>query len=286
MRRRADAAGHLRFGLPKELGGQGGSNLAMAIIREHLATKGNGLHNDLQNESSVVGNFPTALMLLHGGTEEQKEQYMEGLLTGGFAWGFGLTEPGHGSDATHLETTARRDGDEYVINGAKRWNTGLHVASHDLIFARTSGEPGEAAGITCFIVPVDAPGFLVEEFLWTFNMPTDHADVSLTDVRVPASAILGEEGRGLALAQLFVHENRIRQAASGVGAAQYCINESVGLQQGAGGLRQAAVAEPGDPVPARRAADRDGDDPGAGARDRMAPRRQSPHGRHGQGLHV
>ena len=227
MRRRADAAGHLRFGLPKELGGQDGSNLAMAIIREHLATKGNGLHNDLQNESSIVGNFPTALMLLHGGTEEQKEQYMEGLLTGGYAWGFGLTEPDHGSDATWMETTARRDGDDFVINGYKRWNTGLHVATHDLIFARTSGEPGEAVGITCFIVPVDSPGFSVDEFLWTFNMPTDHADVSLRDVRVPADAILGEEGRGLALAQLFVHENRIRQAASGVGAAQYCINESV-----------------------------------------------------------
>ena len=62
---------------------------------------------------------------------------------------------------------------------------------------------------------------------WTFNMPTDHAEVSLTDVRVPNEAILGEEGRGLALAQTFVHENRIRQAASGVGAAQFCINESV-----------------------------------------------------------
>ena len=63
MRRRADAAGHLRFGLPKELGGQDGSNLAMAVIREHLAAKGLGLHNDLQNESSIVGNFPTVIML-------------------------------------------------------------------------------------------------------------------------------------------------------------------------------------------------------------------------------
>ena len=69
MRRRADAAGHLRYGLPKELGGQDGSNLAMAIIREHLAKKGLGLHNDLQNESSVVGNFPGVIMMLRFGSD-------------------------------------------------------------------------------------------------------------------------------------------------------------------------------------------------------------------------
>ena len=78
MRRRADKAGHLRFGLPRELGGKDGSNLAMAIIREHLAHKGLGLHNDLQNESSIVGNFPVALLLHRFGTKEQKERYLEG----------------------------------------------------------------------------------------------------------------------------------------------------------------------------------------------------------------
>jgi alkylation response protein AidB-like acyl-CoA dehydrogenase len=71
MFRRADAAGWLRYGLPKELGGSGGSNLDMAVIREHLAHRGLGLHNDLQNESSVVGNFPFAHMLLEVGTAEQ-----------------------------------------------------------------------------------------------------------------------------------------------------------------------------------------------------------------------
>ena len=87
--------------------------------------------------------------------------------------------------------------------------------------------PGEANGITCFLVPVDTPGFRVDFMWWTFNMPTDHPEVTLRDVRVPESAIFGEEGRGLELAQTFVHENRIRQAASGVGAAQFCIDQSV-----------------------------------------------------------
>ena len=76
-------------------------------------------------------------------------------------------------------------------------------------------------------MPTDAPGFKVEEYLWTFNMPTDHARVSLTNVRVPDSAVFGGEGRGLEVVQAFFNENRIRQAASSLGAAQYCINEAV-----------------------------------------------------------
>ena len=227
MRRRADAAGHHRFGLPKELGGEDGSNLAMAVIREHLAAKGLGLHNDLQNESSVVGNFPTVIMMHRFGSEQQKAQFLDGMLTGAVRIGFGLTEPDHGSDATWLETSAVRDGNEWVINGAKRFNSGLHSATHDFVFARTSGEPGHAEGITCFIVPTDTPGFSVDFMWWTFNMPSDHAEVTLENVRVGDDAILGEEGRGLAPANTFTHENRIRQAASSLGAAQYCISQSV-----------------------------------------------------------
>jgi alkylation response protein AidB-like acyl-CoA dehydrogenase len=227
MRRKADEAGFLRYHLPEKFGGRNGTNLGMAIIREHLAAKGLGLHNDLQNESSIVGNFPTVLMLDRFGSDEQKDYWIPKMLAGEARIGFGLTEPDHGSDATWMETRGERDGDEWVINGWKMWNTGLHAATHDFVFARTSGEPGEGRGITCFIVPTDTPGFRVDEFLWTFNMPTDHARVELTNVRVNDADILGDEGLGLQVAQLFVHENRIRQAASGVGAAQYCINEAV-----------------------------------------------------------
>lgn len=227
MRQRADAAGHLRFGLPSEVGGSDGSNLAMAVIREHLAAKGLGLHNDLQNESSIVGNFPVVLMVLAKGTEDQKAEFCEAMITGERRVAFGLTEPDHGSDATHMETTALRDGDGWIVNGHKRWNTGMHHATHDAVFARTGGNPGDGTGITCFLVPTDTPGVEIGPFWWTFNMPTDHPDVRFNDVRVPDSAILGEEGGGLALAQIFVHENRIRQAASSLGAAQYCINQAI-----------------------------------------------------------
>ncbi len=227
MKRRADKAGHLRFGLPKELGGKEGSNLAMAIIREHLAHKGLGLHNDLQNESSIVGNFPVALLLHRFGTQEQKDRYIEGMFKGTERIGFGLTEPLHGSDATFMETTAVKQGGDWIINGMKRFNTGMHTATVDLVFARTSGKAGDARGISAFLTPVTSPGFKVEHMWWTFNMPSDHAEVSLTNVKVPASTMLGEEGRGLDVAQTFVHENRIRQAASSLGAAQYCIDLSV-----------------------------------------------------------
>jgi acyl-CoA dehydrogenase len=230
-RRRADAAGHLRFAWPKEMGGKGGSNLAMAVIREHLAAKGLGLHNDLQNEHSIVGNNPFILMFKEFATNAQYDMYADDLLSGRIRSGFGLTEPNHGSDATFMETRAvreTRDGAEgWLINGEKMWTTGMHVATHVMCFARTSGKDGDAGGITVFLVPADAPGVKVEEYLWTFNMPTDHPRVSFTNVWVPETAIWGVEGRGLGLGQSFVHQNRIRQAASSLGAAVYCIEESV-----------------------------------------------------------
>ncbi|SNT51293.1 Acyl-CoA dehydrogenase [Actinomadura meyerae] len=226
-KRRADAAGFYRYGLPAELGGQGGTNLEMAVIREHLAHRGLGLHNDLQTEHSVVGNLVFVELLHRFGTPEQRGRFVEPSIRGESGLAFALTEPEHGSDATWMSTRAVRDGGDWIINGSKRFNTLGASTTHDVVFARTSGEPGQAKGITAFIVPLDAPGFDVPYYWWTLNMPTDHAEVTLDDVRVPASAILGEEGEGLAVAQTFVHENRIRQAASGVGAAQYCIDRSV-----------------------------------------------------------
>ncbi|ORB86021.1 acyl-CoA dehydrogenase [Mycobacterium kansasii] len=227
MRRRADQAGWLRYGLPSRFGGRDGTNVDMAVIREHLAHKGLGLHNDLQSESSIVGNFPQVIMMDRFGTEAQQKEWTEALITGERSMAFGLTEPNHGSDATWLETRAERDGNSWVINGAKRFNTGVHRATHDLVFARTSGEPGQARGITAFLVPTDTPGFTVPYYWWTLNMPTDHGEVALEDVRVSGDAVLGEVDRGLEVGQTFLHENRIRQAASSLGAAQYCIDRAV-----------------------------------------------------------
>ena len=226
-KRLADEAGHYRYPFPKEYGGREGTIFGMAVIREHLARKGLGLHNDLQNEHSIVGNNVGLLLMLKYGSEQQQAEWVDDLAEGRRGFAFGITEPEHGSDATHMETAAVRDGDEWIINGEKTWNTGIHKASHDLIFARTSGKAGDGDGITCLLVPSDADGFEIVEYLWTFNMPTDHAHIRLTDVRVPHAAIFGGEGRGLQVVQEFFNENRIRQAASSLGAAQFCIDESI-----------------------------------------------------------
>ena len=226
-RMRADRAGHYRYAMPEEFGGQNGSNLGMAIIREHFASQGLGLHNDLQNEHSIVGNNVGVLLMSEYGTEEQKEEWMPLMLEGKRGFAFGITEPDHGSDATHMETTAVRDGDGWRINGAKTWNTGIHKAQYDMVMARTSGKAGDGDGITAFLTPMKSDGLKIEEFLWTFNMPTDHGTVSFKDVYVDDGAIFGGEGTGLQIVQHFFNENRIRQAASSLGAAQYCVAESV-----------------------------------------------------------
>jgi alkylation response protein AidB-like acyl-CoA dehydrogenase len=226
-RRLAIDAGLYKYPFPAGVGGSDGSNLAMAIIREHLAQRGPGLHAELSHEASVVANEPLVLVLHEYGTPEQKERYLEPLADGRLAIAFALTEPGHGSDATWLQTRAERIDGGWELHGIKRFITGIDVAEAVLVFARTSGVDGKASGISAFLVPVPAPGLDVPYYHWCFNMPTDHGELRLDGVRVGDDAVLGAVDRGLDCAQLFVHENRIRQAASSLGAAQFCIDRSV-----------------------------------------------------------
>ena len=254
MRRRADAAGHYRYAFPKEYGGKEGSNLGMAIIREHLARKGLGLHNDLQNESSIVGNNVGLLLMLEHGSEEQKAEWVDKLLEGRGGFAFGITEPDHGI-RRHLHGDHRRprrrrvghqrreDVEHRDPQGALRPDLRPHLRQR-----RRRRRHHRAS--SC---PTTSPGFEILEFLWTFNMPTDHAHIRLTDVRVPHSAIFGGEGKGLGVVQLFFNENRIRQAASSLGAAEYCLDQAIAYANERGPVRQAAGAEPGHAVPDRRA---------------------------------
>src|SRR5262252_3445678 len=115
--RRADAAGHYRYAFPARYGGRDGTNHGMAIIREHLLNKGLGLHCDLQNEHMIVGNNVGLLLMLRYGTDAQQADWVEDLAAGHRGFAFGITEPGHGSDATFMETRAVRDGQEWLING-------------------------------------------------------------------------------------------------------------------------------------------------------------------------
>ncbi|KAK6084714.1 acyl-CoA dehydrogenase [Seiridium cupressi] len=238
-RKLADEAGFYRFPIPKRYGGQEhpSTNLWMCALRYHMASHpvyggGVSLANDLQNEHSVVGNFPDFLMLYHWGNAGQKAQFIPARLAGEFRMTFGLTEIHHGSDATHMDTRATpcklaNGVSGYSITWNKKWQTGAHSATHFLIFARTSGKDGSPRGITAFIVPRETSGITIKSYEYTLNMPTDHATILLGDVKVPASAVLGPLENGLAIAQTFTHENRIRQAASSCGAAKFCIDRSV-----------------------------------------------------------
>jgi alkylation response protein AidB-like acyl-CoA dehydrogenase len=238
-RKLADEAGFYRFPIPQKYGGQEhpSANLWMCALRYHMASHpvyggGVSLANDLQNEHSVVGNFPDFLMLYHWGNNQQKDELIPARLAGEFRMTFGLTEIHHGSDATHMDTRASptklaNGAPGYSITGNKKWQTGAHSATHFLVFARTSGTNGSPKGITAFIVPRDTPGVIIKSYEYTLNMPTDHATILFDDVQVPSSAVLGPLDNGLAIAQTFTHENRIRQAASSCGAAQFCIDRSV-----------------------------------------------------------
>lgn len=224
---RADRAGFYRHALPAEYGGKNGTNLEGAVIREHLSSKGLGLHHDLQNEHSIVGNHVNAQLLLQYGSKEQQDLLFESILHGKRTLAVAITEPNHGSDATHMETTAVRSGNTWVLNGEKTWNSEVHLSDYNMVFARTSGKEGDGLGITAFLVPMNDKGANIEEYLWTFNMPTSHARVKFSNVELPDTAIIGEEGQGLKIAQHFFNENRLRQAANSLGAGRYCINESV-----------------------------------------------------------
>ncbi|KAH7142213.1 butyryl-CoA dehydrogenase [Dactylonectria macrodidyma] len=239
VKKLADEAGFYRFSCPVEYGGSGHAslNLYMCAIRYHLTSHpdyggGVSLANDLQSEHSVVGNMPFVTLLYYYGTEEQKKTLIPASIQGEMKPTFGLTEIEHGSDATHMETTAvpitLPSGEAgYEINGNKKWQTGMHTANYCVVFARTSGRAGDARGITAFMVPANSPGVTVASYEWTLNMPTDHATVLFKNVRVPASAILGPLNNGLAIAQTFTHGNRLRQAAASCGAARYCIDRSI-----------------------------------------------------------
>ncbi len=180
-RKRADAAGIYRYSYPARLGGMDGTNLGMAVIREHLAAKGLGLHNDLQNEHSIVGNNPFVLMFKEFATNWQYERYADKLLNGQMRTGFGLTEPNHGSDAVMLETRARREGDEYVIDGEKRWIGNASFADVTVIWARDDED-----NVGGFLVEKGAPGFSAEVIHGKVSKRAVwQADINLDGVRVP-----------------------------------------------------------------------------------------------------
>ena len=191
---------------PEEYGGMGLSPLVAALIEIELG------------RSFVQFKFGgDADNILFEANDEQKKEYLEPTIAGDRYSCFAITEPGAGSDARNIRTSAVRDGDEWVINGEKTFITGGDIADFTMVFAVTDKEKGANGGVTCFLVDRDRG--------WTSSeIPTmgqwGPASLSFSDVRVPHSSILGEEGRGFELAMRWIGKGRFMLPARALGACE------------------------------------------------------------------
>ncbi|MFF3034899.1 acyl-CoA dehydrogenase family protein [Streptomyces rubiginosohelvolus] len=214
--------GFLGLTVPEEYGGSGGDHLSYCLVTEELG----------RGDSSVRGIVSVSLGLVaktiaSWGSEEQKREWLP-LLTSGEAIGcFGLTEPGTGSDAGNLVTRAVRDGGDYVVNGTKMFITNGTWADVVLLFARTDDSPGHR-GVSAFLVPADTPGLTRRTIHGKLGLRGQAtAELVLEDVRIPASCLLGPEGKGFSIAMSALAKGRMSVAAGCVGIAQAALDAAV-----------------------------------------------------------
>ncbi|MGP1521671.1 acyl-CoA dehydrogenase family protein [Treponema sp.] len=208
--------------VPKEFGGQGGDIRSYVVMAEEFAR--------ISAVSCIWALTPNSLgggPLLLAGTDEQKNKYIRELSTGKKRICFALTEPGAGSDAGSMTSTAEKDGDYYVINGRKCFITMAPVADYAIVYAKTDRTKG-SKGISAFIVDMKLPGVSTgkaEDKMGVRGCPT--SDIILTNVRVRKDDLLGEEGQGFINAMKTLDVGRIGVAAQSVGVAQRALEESV-----------------------------------------------------------
>ena len=208
--------------VPKEFGGQGGDIRSYVVMAEEFAR--------ISAVSCIWALTPNSLgggPLLLAGTDEQKNKYIRELSTGKKRICFALTEPGAGSDAGSMTSTAEKDGDYYVINGRKCFITMAPVADYAIVYAKTDRTKG-SKGISAFIVDMKLPGVSTgkaEDKMGVRGCPT--SDIILTNVRVHKDDLLGEEGQGFINAMKTLDVGRIGVAAQSVGVAQRALEESI-----------------------------------------------------------
>ncbi|MGB6039763.1 MAG: acyl-CoA dehydrogenase family protein, partial [Gordonia sp. (in: high G+C Gram-positive bacteria)] len=215
------------FGLPfsEEFGGMGGDYFALALALEELGKVDQSVAITVE-----AGVGLGAMPIYRFGTQEQKETWLPDLLAGKRLAGFGLTEPGAGSDAGATVTTAREDGDEWVINGNKQFitNSGTDITSLVTVTAVTGERSNGKKEISTIIVPAGTPGFTAEP---AYNKvgwnASDTHPLSFDDARVPRGNLLGERGRGYANFLSILDEGRIAIAGLATGVAQGCVDESI-----------------------------------------------------------
>ncbi|PDT04158.1 acyl-CoA dehydrogenase [Rhizobium chutanense] len=201
--------------VPEAYGGSDTGVVAYAAALEEIAA-GDGPCSTIMSVHSSVGCVP----ILKFGTEEQRQRFLPKLASGEWIGGFALTEPQAGSDASNLKTRARRDGDHYVIDGAKQFITSGKNGNVIIVFAVTDPDAGKK-GITAFIVPTETPGYeviRVEEKLGLHS--TDTCQIAFNAMRIPADLRLGAEGEGYRIALANLEGGRIGIAAQAVGMAR------------------------------------------------------------------
>nr|WP_218849591.1 acyl-CoA dehydrogenase family protein [Nocardioides perillae] len=211
------------FGLtiPEQYGGLGGDYVTYALAMEELGRADSALRGIVSVSSGLVGKS-----VLFFGSEEQKAEWLPQLATAQKLGCFGLTEPGTGSDAGNLTTRARRDGSDWVLSGQKLYITNGTWADVALVFARTGGEGPR--GVSAFLVPTDAPGFEAREIKGKLGLRGQAtAELFLDDLRVPSSAMVGEEGQGFKIAMSTLDKGRLAVAAGCVGIVQGCLEVAV-----------------------------------------------------------
>jgi short-chain 2-methylacyl-CoA dehydrogenase len=220
--------GHLGlFGLtaPEEYGGADGDFTSLCVAIEEIGRVDQSMGITL--EAAVgLGINP----ILTFGTDEQKQTWLPDLVEGRTLAGFGLTEPGSGSDAGATRTKAELVGDEWVINGSKQFitNSGSEISSLVTVTARTGGAGGERPEISSIIVPAGTPGFTAEPAYDKLGWhASDTHPLTFEDVRVPEANLLGERGRGFAQFLAILDDGRVAIAALAVGCIQACLDMSL-----------------------------------------------------------
>ncbi|MBI2219138.1 MAG: acyl-CoA dehydrogenase family protein [Candidatus Rokubacteria bacterium] len=213
LREKTRAAGLWCLAAPEEYGGGGLDTFSMCVLLEEMAQHRMGLYNP---GAGVFGRYPP--VAIWGGTREQIERYAVPALREGYYTFFAITEPSGGSDpAGAIQCRAEKRGDGWALNGTKIFISHADEAEWGVVFARTD-RTRERAGISCFIVEKHAPGFRAKRFK-TIRTVAEPCEVVFEDCRLPADALLGEEGKGLHLCLDLLTRNRFPYATANLGVA-------------------------------------------------------------------
>jgi len=219
---RMGAAGMLGVSVPESYGGMGADYVSLGIVCEELERADTSARVVLS-----VHNGLHTMTLMQWGTEEQKRRWLPDLATGKRIGAFGLTEPSAGSDAANLKTTARKDGDSYVINGQKAWISLSDYADQFLVVTRLT-ESAAKAPYAAFIVDRNTPGFSSRPIHGKLGVRAGNTgEIFFEDMRVPADSMLGEEGDGFKVAMSALDHGRYTVAAGAVGIITACLDACV-----------------------------------------------------------